>query len=479
MPLTCGTFRFLDPKPSDPDALAAYEKQATTLNNLYWFFSPEHLLKKPLKNDSNSLNKAFYDELLHIIGLTEVKDGGKKVITRCPEGERNYASLLENTINVLQSQGELRRQDVAQQYGDNEDEQLFGIALELVVTWLNRVLFLKLLEAQLLSYHDSDPNKDQYAFLNSQRIPDTQTLNVLFFNVLAIPTQQRTPPFREMFAFVPYLNSSLFEATDLERDMFTIASVSGGYPLPIYGRTVFKDAQDNKITGDLPTLSYLLQFLDAYKFSSEGNEAISQDKKMLINASVLGLIFEKLNGYKDGSFFTPGFITMYMCRESLRRAVVQKFNDEYNWTCQTLIDVHNNIDDKQAANAIINRLKICDPAVGSGHFLVSALNELIAIKSELGILRDNNGRTLRDYGITVENDELIVQDVDGGFFAYNPNNQESQRVQETLFREKQTLIENCLFGVDINPNSVKICRLRLWIELLKHAYYKQQATTAS
>jgi hypothetical protein len=45
-------------------------------------------------------------------------------------------------------------------------------------------------------------------------------------------------------------------------------------------------------------------------------------------------------------------------------------------------------------------------------------------------------------------------------------------VQETLFHEKQTIIEECLFGVDINPNSVKICRLRLWIELLKNAYYK-------
>ncbi|MFM7370862.1 MAG: Eco57I restriction-modification methylase domain-containing protein, partial [Sphaerospermopsis kisseleviana] len=51
-------------------------------------------------------------------------------------------------------------------------------------------------------------------------------------------------------------------------------------------------------------------------------------------------------------------------------------------------------------------------------------------------------------------------------------NKESQRVQETLFHEKQIIIETCLFGVDINPNSVKICRLRLWIELLKNAYYK-------
>ncbi|OBQ31606.1 MAG: hypothetical protein AN487_23905, partial [Anabaena sp. CRKS33] len=120
----------------------------------------------------------------------------------------------------------------------------------------------------------------------------------------------------------------------------------------------------------------------------------------------------------------------------------------------------------------INSLKICDPAVGSGHFLVSALNEMIAIKSELKILLDRQGKRLKEYSFEVANDELIVIDEDGLLFEYNPKNQESQRVQETLFHEKQTIIENCLFGVDINPNSVKICRLRLWIELLKNAYYK-------
>ena len=49
-------------------------------------------------------------------------------------------------------------------------------------------------------------------------------------------------------------------------------------------------------------------------------------------------------------------------------------------------------------------------------------------------------------------------------------------MQETLFNEKRKIIENCLFGVDINPNSVNICRLRLWIELLKHAYYTRESS---
>ena len=122
---------------------------------------------------------------------------------------------------------------------------------------------------------------------------------------------------------------------------------------------------------------------------------------------------------------------------------------------------------RQQANDIINSLKICDPAVGSGHFLVSALNEMIAIKNDLKILQDRDGKRLKEYHFEVVNDELIVTDEDGELFEYNPTNKESQRVQQALFHEKQTIIENCLFGVDINPNSVKICRLRLWIELFE------------
>ncbi|MDE6722152.1 MAG: Eco57I restriction-modification methylase domain-containing protein [Bacteroidaceae bacterium] len=125
------------------------------------------------------------------------------------------------------------------------------------------------------------------------------------------------------------------------------------------------------------------------------------------------------------------------------------------------------------ANEIINSLRICDPAVGSGHFLVSALNEMIAIKSELGVLQDHQAqpKRIKEYEIRVEYDELVISDEDGDMFKYDPSNPSSQRIQETLFEEKRMIIENCLFGVDLNPKSVDVCRLRLWIELLKNAYY--------
>ena len=447
------------------------ESQDSKLVPLFKIFSPEHLLKLPFENDSNSLDKKFYNELLHIIGLEEVKDKSKKLIKRKEETKRDPGSLLENAIHQLDSRGKLARLDNPQHFGDTQQERLFNVGLELVITWVNRILFLKLLEAQLLKYHKQDK---KYAFLNYQKIRNFDDLDNLFLDVLACKYENRSEEALTKFQTVPYLNSSLFEETELEHATVSISNLRDDRLLSIYQKTVLKDSRGKKISGEQNAIEYLFSFLDAYDFSSEGSEDIQEESKTLINASVLGLIFEKINGYKDGSFFTPGFITMYMCKETIRRAVVQKFNDFKNWNCSSLGDIYNKIEDKSEANEIINSLKICDPAVGSGHFLVSALNEIISIKSYLKILMDKNGKILRDYNIDVENDELVISDEDGLLFEYHPGNSESQRVQETLFHEKQTIIENCLFGVDINHNSVKICRLRLWIELLKNSYYKTE-----
>ncbi|HTO36193.1 MAG TPA: Eco57I restriction-modification methylase domain-containing protein, partial [Flavobacterium sp.] len=431
--------------------------------------SPEHLLKLPFINDSNTLDKGFYSELLHIIGLTETKDGGKRLIERQKEGQRNSGTILEDTIIQLDSLNKINRLDKAFLYGETYEERLFNVALTLNITWINRILFLKLLEAQLITCHKGDK---QYAFLNNEKIREYDDLNSLFFQVLAKDLSDRNEDVKKLYEKVPYLNSSLFEPTELEHQTLFISNLKDDKIIPILSSTVLKDEQGKKRTGDLSALQYLFDFLDAYDFSSEGSEEIQEENKTLINASVLGLIFEKINGYKDGSFFTPGMITMYMCRETLRKTVLQKFNETKGWSLESFDDLYNKIDNRTEANNIINSIKICDPAVGSGHFLVSALNELIAIKNDLRILQDKNGNRLKEYSVEVENDELVVTDEDGKLFEYNPKNKESQRVQETLFHEKQIIIENCLFGVDINPNSVKICRLRLWIELLKNAYYK-------
>ena len=445
------------------------------LIELHKIFSPTHLLKLSFQNDSNSLNKNFYNELLHIMGLEEVSDGGKKIIDRRKPKDREEASLIENTITILDSEDQLDRIPNLHTYGTTREERLFNVALQLNINWMNRVLFLKLMEAQLIKYHKGDKS---FAFMSSENIPNFAELNKLFFQVLARPQSERSDAIQKKYGYVPYLNSSLFEVSELEDETIRVSNLFPYLELLVFSGTVLKDKKNKPKYKQLPALRYLLEFLDAYDFASEGTEGVQEESKTLINASVLGLIFEKINGHKDGSVFTPGFITMYMCRESIQQVVIQKLNEAFGWSCQNWTDLYNkDIDNISQANQAINKIKLCDPAVGSGHFLVSALNEIINIKYELGILTDRLGKRLKkqDYTIEVSNDELIVSDSDGNLFEYTPGNPESQRIQETLFNEKQMIIENCLFGVDVNPNSVMICRLRLWIELLKNSYYTKES----
>ena len=446
------------------------EYSDANLNTLYKIFSDVHILGNSFGNDSNQLNKTFYNELLHIIGLEEVKEKGKKIIQRKSEKDRDYASILEDTIFILEDRDHLRNIKSV----ENGKDKAFNAGLELTLTWINRILFLKLLESQLLSYHNK---AKEYQFLNSTFIDGYDQLNDLFFSALAKKHEDRHPKYKERFKYIPYLNSSLFERNTLESEAFEISGLNND-EIKIYSNTVLKDNKQNRLVGKLGTLDYLFKFLDAYNFATDGTEGIEDEKetKTLINASVLGLIFEKINGYKEGSFYTPAYITMYMSKETLRRAVVQKFKEQENEQIETFDDLQAYTkrsfkkDDLQRFNTIINSIKIVDPAVGSGHFLVSALNELISIKNDLGILIDSNGLPLQAE-ILIDNDELYITDNLGHLLDYKPENKTAANIQKTLFHEKQNIIENSLFGVDINPNSVKICRLRLWIELLKNAYY--------
>jgi adenine-specific DNA-methyltransferase len=432
--------------------------------SLYKLLSPISLLKADYENDANSLDKNFYNELLYILGLEEQKDGGKKLIKRVNPKDRQNGSILENIFAKLENYDK-----------STNEEQKFEIGMGLIVIWLNRILFLKLLEAKLILMH----NEDFIKFLSPKYVEDFDILETLFFEVLAKEIDSRDSLTIEEFKDIPYLNSSLFELTQIEKTSLKISNLKDNLKLKIHKSTILKDSKDTKQNGDLSTLKYLLSFLDSYNFGSDNKEKLVDDHKPLISASVLGLIFEKLNGYKDGSFYTPSFITMYMAKKSLEDSILSKFNTHYDWECKSLIDIYNKSPDLKEANSLVNSITICDPAVGSGHFLVSCLNEILRIKSELGILCDSNGKLLKDYRLIIENDELYIIDSDENFFSYCKNSNgsfspEVLRVQQTLFKEKKIIIENQLFGVDINPNSVNITRLRLWIELLKFSYYDER-----
>lgn len=109
---------------------------------------------------NNTLNKQFYNELLHILGICEKTIENKVIIDRLPIHKRNEGSLLENTINILQTENSLQNIENLADFGETQEEQLFSLAIELCIIWLNRILFLKLLESQLICYeeHTIPPN---------------------------------------------------------------------------------------------------------------------------------------------------------------------------------------------------------------------------------------------------------------------------------------------------------------------------------
>lgn len=434
------------------------EIKKNNLTQLYRFFTPENLLNKEIFTDSNKLNKGFYDELLYLMGLEEVKVVNQKIIQRLPENKRQMGSFVENVIDRLQM-------------NDVPEDKHYEIAVQLTVVWVNRILFLKLLESQLVTFN----NDEKYRFLTKDLLSTFDDIYYLFFGVLAKKNHQRSSEMKKKFPEVPYLNSSLFEENKLETSRSEGIGIDRLRELKIqfYSKTSLRGKEGKRKVGEVDFLTYLFDFLSAYDFSTSIRHN-KNDKNNLINASVLGLIFEKINGYSEGSFYTPGRITMYMSRNVIRKAVVEKINEHKGWNCKSIYDVQfkiTSLDIAKDVGEIIDTLKICDPAVGSGHFLVSILNELIAIKSELRVLIDSEGRSMSDIRCTVINDELVIQDFNGDNFFYKRGNQDSERIQKAIFLEKRKLIENCLFGVDINPNSANICRLRLWIELLKNSYY--------
>lgn len=313
------------------------------------------------------------------------------------------------------------------------------------------------------------------SFLDFSIIKDFKTLQTLFFEVLAKKSEDRSSSLPKELYSIPYLNSSLFDPIALEREGKHIGGLDS-MPVALFSHSILRDKRF-KNKESLPLLEYLFEFLHAYDFTTTAKdiaEGVKQNHDKLINSAVLGLVFEKLNGYKEGSFYTPSFITSYMCKESITESLIEKFNSTYSWKCKNLEELREEMgikgfrEHKEEFFQTFLSLKICDPAVGSGHFLVSALNEMIHIAYSLRLIP-----ALYESALELDNDEILIKTNNQLHQYTKPSSpiQKSHQIQEELFTLKKSIIENCLFGVDINPNSCEITKLRLWIELLKYSYY--------
>ncbi|WP_072236414.1 class I SAM-dependent DNA methyltransferase [Campylobacter coli] len=430
---------FIDLKPILEQEKPSFSK----LKPVFKIFHKDFLLSEFNPNDANLLNNAFYKELLYILGLCESKQNSKLIIAKSQESEEEQGTFYTAINSKLK-------------------EENFETILKLLILWLNRILFLKLIESNLVRFNDDKNLK----FLNFKKIPDFDKLSELFFEVLA---KEKSTRKKSEFAYLPYLNSSLFEKQSIENTL-EISSLSNDLKLFYYKNTVLKDDKCKAKKGQVGLLEYLFEFLDSFDFGSDDEQSEILSQKELISSSVLGNVFEKLNGYKEGSFYTPSFITSYMCKESITKVVLDKFNAQFDLDAKDISELRRSLrkEDKKAQKELLNSIKICDPAVGSGHFLVSALNVMLSIYDDLNLFDE-------EFYLEVQNDEILITGRKGEFIEYkrpSTPKDKAHLIQQELFHTKKDIIENNLFGVDINPNSCEITKLRLWIELLKHSFYQ-------
>ena len=250
-------------------------------------------------------------------------------------------------------------------------------------------------------------------------------LSPMFFDAMATGSSSRSE--NPVLGFVPYLNGGLFRRSALEDSINDTGEVS----LP-------DDVFDPESEGSL------LNLLSRYRFTTR--ESTPDDQSVDPDPELLGRVFENLyqgdERHNTGTYYTPREIVHFMCRETL-----DGYLRDATGVDQSSLDVLRqeavgSRDEHQAlpgipADALIDALetvRVCDPAVGSGAFLLGAIQEIVSLRR--GILFSQ-----RSY---VDPHELYRMVSDW----------------------KQRIIENSLYGVDINPEAVEICRLRLWLSMV-------------
>jgi hypothetical protein len=222
---------------------------------------------------------------------------------------------------------------------------------------------------------------------------------------------------------IPYLNGGLFEASEVEQALLPADSEKGraGVPASLV---------------DFPAAHFraLLEFFGQYHFTIDENDP--EDHEVGIDPEMLGHIFENLlEDNKDkGAYYTPKAIVSYMARQSLLHYLQTHLGE--NAELITLLNekdltrlekngfVHQHA--KRIAE-LLDAVKVCDPAIGSGAFPIGVLQEILWTRLAL------------DWTLNTPEDRA---------------------------RLKRQIIQNSIHGVDLDPGAVEIARLRFWLALV-------------
>ena len=286
-------------------------------------------------------------------------------------------------------------------------------------------------------------------------------LQYLFYEALAKERDNVNSYYERFDCRIPFLNGGLFEADyDWRNANITIPE------------TLFRNEEKNK-SGDIGT--GVLDVFDRYNFTIKEDEPL--DKEVAVDPEMLGKVFENMLDITErkskGAFYTPREIVHYMCQESLihylDNALEEKVpkknietyireghfaleNDErvatkgetktYKYQLPESIRQNADLIDQKLSD-----IRICDPAIGSGAFPVGLLHELVnamlVLKPHFSY--DYLTKKLKDFGI---------------------EHRESVSESRYIYRLKRHIIQESIYGVDIDASAIDIARLRLWLSLV-------------
>lgn len=294
-----------------------------------------------------------------------------------------------------------------------------------------------------------------------------------------VDEMQNESAFKELMAKVPFLNCALFDCLDKkERDQ------DGGRELYLDG---FSDREGRRAhihnAFFFDEHQGLIPLFNQYEFTVDENSATDTD--VALDPELLGKVFENLLGSYNpetretarkatGAFYTPREIVNYMVRESLKSYLRRKcsfaddarLDDLFDETKTDQIMCFNSTEKKELLDAIYT-CKILDPACGSGAFPMGVLHIMVSILNRLD--KDNlilRGRLLEQYkadkaititGLTEAEQQERVEMLD---------KQLRENITFPDYARKLYLIENCIYGIDIQPIATQISKLRFFISLL-------------
>lgn len=294
--------------------------------------------------------------------------------------------------------------------------------------------------------------------------------------------------------YVPFLNGGLFDCLDdkdkgIYIDAFTDRKViSDQLVIPdflFFGDEVGKNIDLSEWYGDKKKKKVsargIIDILKRYNFTVEENTPF--DQEVSLDPELLGKVFENLLAAynpetqttarkQTGSFYTPREIVQYMVDESLiahlKRTVDDDLEPEYRKLVQYTDEEPNLTDDqKRQIMQSLYECKVLDPACGSGAFPMGMLQQMVHILNRI----DPNNEQWKDMMLnnaisetsdayrtaTDEERSEIVADIERSF---------NESINRPDYARKLYLIENCIYGVDIQPIAIQISKLRFFISLV-------------